>query len=679
MKILDPQKEFSDGGPSWDFVENAYNTEIRNQMAVFGKVMKDFSQRFEGTIIRIPLRTFKQAENSKIWNKSTTVSDVKTVMNDFVSDFGISGLLFMKHVERIVVMVDDEELAEIGISNAAEIRQQKGVLNETIRDLCQRKVNKYSLSFEVNIETRKPGSTEETKFCVHQMIGEYPENGSLKEWSMKFSFLPWVAVAGPILPNSHEVAKGSFFTVLPLPIETKQPVHIHGHFSLSSNRAQLYQRNDPTVQDKLPVQWNEWLLHVLVPEAWTNMLLYLAKEYPDQSAYRNWPRFLEDSKTECFGLIGEVLKIIEDGNLPLWYTNTGYKKAKDALFGSGHESPSPTQIAAFGNVGVPVIHMTDDLRIAVSGLCKAKPLNAQNLCSRLDKDLVRGTTEHTKQILLDYILSDDGFGGYGEIEIFPFEDGTYKSIEHNAAFVHRNEHEQELFSRESGSNIDLVRLSTSTKEILQQKNRALHPSLKHRSARDLQYYCLSTIFKDFDTSDDKIILDKDGEIFVSKIWEWIEANKCSLDEDASCLWLVPLSDGSYRKLKPRNVSSNTIYAPTGEIGDFIRKLATFHTTSNRPILQAANMSPEALKCLTEAANSNPALGIGTVDSFEGFTLWLSEVQDVITLLTDVERKQLQELLALSYPKSSIAPFAINTLRGLNIFQKLVWNVYSPTS
>jgi hypothetical protein len=123
----------------------------------------------------------------------------------------------------------------------------------------------------------------------------------------------------------------------------------------------------------------------------------------------------------------------------------------------------------------------------------------------------------------------------------------------------------------------------------------------------------------------------------------------------------------------------TIYAPTGEIGDFIRKLATFHTTSNRPILQAANMSPEALKCLTEAANSNPALGIRTVDSFEGFTLWLSEVQEVITLLSDGEKKQLQELLALSYPNSSIAPSAINALRGLNIFQKLVWNVYNPTS
>jgi hypothetical protein len=180
-------------------------------MAVFGKVMKDFSRRFEGTIIRIPLRTSKQAEDSRIWSKSTTVTDVKTVMNDFVSDFRISGLLFTKHVERISVMVDDEELAEIGISNAVEIREKKGIINETIRDLCQNKVSKRSLSFEANIETRKSGSTEETKFCVHQMIGDYPEYEGLKEWSKKHSFLPWVAVA---CSNLTELSRSSKRLVL---------------------------------------------------------------------------------------------------------------------------------------------------------------------------------------------------------------------------------------------------------------------------------------------------------------------------------------------------------------------------------------------------------------------------------------------------------------------------------
>ncbi len=110
LLILDPHLEWSElGGPVYDFVDNCEDIAIKNQMAAFQAVMQQFDRKLDGTIIRIPLRTQAQAMRSEISSRGTTVSEVLKVLESFASEFGDSGLLFMRNVEKL-------ELGSAGMS-----------------------------------------------------------------------------------------------------------------------------------------------------------------------------------------------------------------------------------------------------------------------------------------------------------------------------------------------------------------------------------------------------------------------------------------------------------------------------------------------------------------------------------------------------------------------------------
>jgi sacsin len=106
----------------WDFVANAGEVEMKNQMSAFSAVMEAPDKPFDGTIIRIPLRTASQAEASEICNQPTTASDVEEVMRKFASEFEISGLLFMKNIESIKIEIGGVVDSSIKICNTEHVR-----------------------------------------------------------------------------------------------------------------------------------------------------------------------------------------------------------------------------------------------------------------------------------------------------------------------------------------------------------------------------------------------------------------------------------------------------------------------------------------------------------------------------------------------------------------------------
>ena len=120
LLILDPHEEWSPGGPLYDFVEDAEDGAIRNHMAAFQSVMENATQPFDGTIIRIPLRTREQASKSDICSRETTVVEVREVLEKFATEFGSSGLLFMRNIGKVLI----ESTAGISISIEIEDGEQ---------------------------------------------------------------------------------------------------------------------------------------------------------------------------------------------------------------------------------------------------------------------------------------------------------------------------------------------------------------------------------------------------------------------------------------------------------------------------------------------------------------------------------------------------------------------------
>jgi sacsin len=93
----------SGGGPVYDFEANSTDAAMKKQMAAYHTVIKYLDRRLDGTVIRIPLRTQAHATQSEISKCCTTVSEMIEVLQSFASEFGDSGLLFMKNVEKLQI------------------------------------------------------------------------------------------------------------------------------------------------------------------------------------------------------------------------------------------------------------------------------------------------------------------------------------------------------------------------------------------------------------------------------------------------------------------------------------------------------------------------------------------------------------------------------------------------
>lgn len=663
------------GGPMWDFVANAGEVEMKNQMSAFSAIMEVSDKPFDGTIIRIPLRTASQAEASEICKRPTTASDVKEVMRKFASEFEISGLLFMKNIESIKIEIGGAVDSNIKIYNTEHVRMHRRLVNEMIRTASTEPEKPFELSFDVEIESESPTAKIRTSFAVHHSIASHPTEEKLRDWCNAQAMIPWIAVAAQIPADAPGMNNGSLFTVLPLQIPTNQPVHIHGLFSLSPDRARIHGSSDSSVQDQLPAQWNEWLFARPIPTAWVNMLLHVAQQDPERAAFAKWPLTVANHNDVLHGIIQKVLQIVQDKSCQIWYTDLGYTSSNLGLLANGDESPALRR--ALRDVGTPMIYLPDTLFPTVQSSNLVERLNPTSLCGRLEKSghQVRALIESAKQVLLEYILLDPSFRGYGAIEIFPFEDGTYQSIDRRVAFVHRDEDEHALFGRELHLNISLGKLSKKAIHALRNGllRSSLHSSLRQRSSNDLKSYCLSTYFNNFDPSQDFVCLDEDMKAFVSKVWDWIVARGYSLPEvDVSCLWLVPLSNGQHRKLKPQNPSSGTIYAPPGEIGDFLRKMATIDAVSNKPIVFSDNLSSHALKLFVDASVNDSSLLVKNGGVLEDFTFWLNNIHQAIERASNDDKLHLQELLVSHRHLCGDIPTISSALRGLKIFQKLTW-------
>ncbi len=73
----------------------------------------DFDHRleFNETIIRIPLRTKAQKESSKIAKHAISIGDIRLALEKFGQEIRAGGLLFLKHVRKVIIRVDDTVVA----------------------------------------------------------------------------------------------------------------------------------------------------------------------------------------------------------------------------------------------------------------------------------------------------------------------------------------------------------------------------------------------------------------------------------------------------------------------------------------------------------------------------------------------------------------------------------------
>lgn len=358
----------------------------------------------------------------------------------------------------------------------------------------------------------------------------------------------------------------------------------------------------------------------------------------------------------------------------------GYVTAGVGFLDTGKESVALRN--ALQAAKVPVVYIPKRLRVQVKPLFSGHELSPQALCAFLKNadNRIKSWTDGTKQVILEYLLSEPGLTEYGALELFPFEDGKYRSIESHPVFVHRDASEKELFALEKSRNIDLDKFSAPTRRALEACQISnIHPSIQQRTVKDFRRYCVETVFAKFQANLDLVVLDATTVTFLSKAWTWIIKQKTQNLDGISNLWLVPLTNGHYRKVVPQKSTLEVLVAPEGEIRDLLHDFAARCSLETGSLLdsESSRFSPETVRFLVNASREDPKLLIKDGSNVVHLAQWLFRVRAVLASALDEEKDLVVRFIALNLPnKLSTAErrTCTNALSSLEIFKKVSWKV-----
>ncbi|PVH73775.1 hypothetical protein DL98DRAFT_468851 [Cadophora sp. DSE1049] len=531
LLILDPHSEWSDGGPVYDFVKDADDPAIKNQMITHSSIMKNLGQPLDGTIIRIPLRHAVQILKSDISPISTTTAEIKEVLRNFCGEFSINGLLFMRNLTKLVVVFAGTSVA------------------------------------------------------------------------------------------------------------------------------------------------------------WAKLLDALAKLNPLQSAFEKWPKVMDNKQDPLSDSIDRVIAFSQRQCLAVWPTDTGYVSDRAGLL--AHGSEAATLKEALREANIPVVYVPKYLQNHAKGVFMGRLLTPESVCALLNskRDIVAGLSEKTKCKLVEYILSSPGLPDYGDLEIFPFEDGIFRCLNGIQAYVHRDEFEKSLFNKQKGRNLALHCFAIQTQNTLKQRcgSSTLHPSIQYRSAKSLREYCMRTLSKKLCKTQNMVTLNAEASAFSSNALTWISNRSVSLqDENVKDLWLLPLSNGLHRKVIPHHSNVKVYLPPTGLFGDVMRSIDAQLSSKTTPLLctdkEALGRRPSVV--VKQILEAKAAFVVEDGGSLLVLLQWLCQTVSGVGKLNDEERNRIAQAIA-NKPSDLLAPeelvIAKPLITSLEIFQKLTWEVMNDTT
>ena len=257
----------------------------------------DFSS---GSLFRFPLRcTAKLLKSSKIVVKTKLGEPVAKPLTAEKMEENLcswapqmkDAMFFLNHVKELRFYIIKDQTRMLVTVKHFETRVDERA--QESRDLLHTKLSAfekvtgndscivmYPLTISETVHYRHSGGTEirEEKWLIQQGVGD--SQNHLQTWKFIDNAKPGHGIAAPLEAMRQELVEytrhmtpytpqrkpvkfsGQVFCFLPLPLKSKLPVHINGHFVLHSNRRDLWH---PTIPDKVDSQtaWNESLFQAI--------------------------------------------------------------------------------------------------------------------------------------------------------------------------------------------------------------------------------------------------------------------------------------------------------------------------------------------------------------------------------------------------------------------------------
>ncbi|XP_064247464.1 sacsin-like [Passer domesticus] len=244
---------------------------------------------FPGSLFRLPFRTEEEAVTSQICSEAFGTERIQSLGTAFLGSNRLL-LLFLKKVRELSLemLPDTATSAENTVPLATLHRKE-------IRDLGAPGDPPSWAAIE-----QLSAYEEESRTAWHYLVLVCQGDGELMELFHQNTQaglhppLPMAGVALPLAPTEDgkwvprlDTEKGQVFCHLPMPVMSGLPIHLHGAFSVLSNRKGLWNTAERG-------KWNRVLLHNAVPMAWLRALDHLramheAGELKNYEYHLFWP------------------------------------------------------------------------------------------------------------------------------------------------------------------------------------------------------------------------------------------------------------------------------------------------------------------------------------------------------------------------------------------------------
>ncbi|XP_078314702.1 sacsin-like [Crassostrea virginica] len=338
LVILDPRmihlgKALKNNNPGLRFKISDSKTRhrLKNQIRPFNGVFDcDFENEFtcyEGTLFRLPLRTAKQADETKnlISPRQYTREDVIRLIKKFIEHAG-NLVLFLQNVSKIEFLHWPQQASEAHLfyrilrsPKKAEPRDESKnvlrlgntLLDSPNRNPVQKKesiivsINLYNVDLIYPMFDRNVTNFScETEWLIFWQIGTVSSNvpkaiakknvivGGTASPLIKFLQTKGREEESTELPLGF-YSTGHVFCFLPLPQESFCPVHVNGYFAVEASRRRLVTNHADNVHSE-GAEWNKFLLKTVVCESYLKMLENMPIDSSQINCYDLWPFLGQD-------------------------------------------------------------------------------------------------------------------------------------------------------------------------------------------------------------------------------------------------------------------------------------------------------------------------------------------------------------------------------------------------
>lgn len=255
LLVFDPHERFQPqyaGGVEVDIVDEGSN--YTDQLAAFSPLVSDLTEPFNGTVVRLPLRTEHQGSVSQIRSTSFTLGDIRDLFSQFVEKELEIVILFLKHIQSIELKVitadgdgSPESIGKVEIGGE-DVIQRRGFMPTDELPFDKSYILRVIISSPSTASKqrvwkiyRSSAGLQEASVVLSRRLSD--NFIKLKQALVGEKLIPDLSLA---IPMDSTPLKGRLFTLLPLPISPGFPLHLHGVFALTSDRQHL-KNDDETV------------------------------------------------------------------------------------------------------------------------------------------------------------------------------------------------------------------------------------------------------------------------------------------------------------------------------------------------------------------------------------------------------------------------------------------------